>query len=253
MKIDKEPIISSEDKPYKRAEQPEQTLLSEFRNIFPEEKMIEIMKANLQERVLSKDLSSEFAAELLEDDLPDAISREKEFAQEIIRAFSRWSKEISPIVLWDIDDTMGKINLNQENMQFLFRPTFLPLLKFLKEKFPQIKNGVLSNRVNVLEQLQDEKQLKAIAPLIDKQYIYSCRNIEVSPDEAEKYETEAEQSELAVNQDYLSKRKIIDNLLKDGLLIKCIDDNDVAAIIGQDGVCVYLIMPNRVFCGKENG
>lgn len=244
MKIDKEPNIN--------AERSEQTLLAEFRNVFPEEKMIKIMKNNLQDRVLSKEISNKLAVEILEEDLSDAVNQEKKFTQEIISAFSRWSKEVSPIVLWDIDDTMGKVNLSQDNPEFMPRPTLLPLLKFLKEKFPHIKNGVLSNRVKVLEQLQDDKQLKSVAPFIDTQYIYSCRNIEVLPDEAEKYEAEGEKFELDVNPDYMSKRKIINSLLKDGLQIKCVDDNDVAIIMGQDGVCVYLMMPDGMFCGKKN-
>src|SRR3989344_6047935 len=50
----------------------------------------------------------EVLEEYLEEDLPRALERENKFAQAILDAYEVWSLEENVVVLWDIDDNIGK-------------------------------------------------------------------------------------------------------------------------------------------------
>ena len=122
-------------------------------------------------------------------DLSDRGSRleelEYKFADRVIEAYERWGREPNPVVLWDVDHTMGgdpsfAYGSNEfrerTGIRWGFRPCFLELINFLHEKFPNIRNGILSTRglENLRAQLQDPKELGAIQDVIDPAQVYSA-------------------------------------------------------------------------------
>ena len=106
---------------------------------------------------------------------------EYKFADRVIEAYRRWSSEHEAIVLWDVDYTMGAnpgslhSGGSVKEAKWGFRPAFLALIEFLDEKFPEIKNGILSTRsdANLREQLNSPSALGAIRAHIDQNHIYT--------------------------------------------------------------------------------
>ena len=110
---------------------------------------------------------------------------EFKFANRIIAAYVRWSKEANVVVLWDIDETIGADptydygnlgRVGSAEIRWGFRPCFLHLIEFLGGKFPDIKNGILSGRglFEIREQLDDPMRLAAAKKFFDPKHIYSA-------------------------------------------------------------------------------
>ena len=96
------------------------------------------------------------------------------FAQRVLDAMDRWQEEDSPIVLWDIDDTLGKNSITEGDvLEWNFRPTILPLLAYIKKVYPGITMGIMSNRIQVEASLLANGSLSPIAQYINTRSIHS--------------------------------------------------------------------------------
>ena len=186
-------------------------------------------------------------AHIIKEDLPNCAEKEKLFCRMIIEAFARWAKEEkSPVVLWDVDETMGKYRFVKDGTEWGFRPVIIPLFEFLKEKFPNITHGILSGRSEIQSQLDDSNRLLRISRFIDSGYIYSAEGKYVPSRVREEYEKNA--LDAGFFSVVVAKGEILRELRESGKNVKDIDDA-VAALQGADGVCVYEMSPNDYFCG----
>lgn len=183
---------------------------------------------------------SNISKEEIEEDIKESLEREVKFSEAVIKAYSRWYQEGEPVVLWDVDGTLGKYDLSYQEMPWEFRAGVKHLLPFLKEHFPGIRNGILSNREEVQKQFEDPKLLKSVKDFFDPKIMFSSRDIEY-PDvlEQEIFTSLGENPNI----DHMQKLTVLKNLKKEGLNVKSIDDNKVAKSMGDAGVCTYEMMP----------
>lgn len=173
----------------------------------------------------------------LEKDLSKNIENEVEFVKEVTKSYERWSSASDSIVLWDVDDTMGK-HTNFGESKWIFRPSLLPLMHFLQENFPQIKNGILSNRSQMSDQL-DMEPMNQVDFFLDRERLYSSRDVFISSDLHETLSNEVYSATGRYpNIDHEQKLTLIKELKSFGLNIKDIDDNRVAESLGENGLYV---------------
>ncbi len=192
---------------------------------------------------ISPDASWLTKEELLED-YKKALEKEKGFCKVVVAAYEKWSVEPEPLVLWDIDDTLGKYfpvvaEDGGEVLEWKLRPSLPFLLPYLRGNFPTIRNGLLSNRIDLNTQLEMPDQLGSIADFFDTSHLYSCRGQAPSP------VVKAHFREIGVYPDGDHERKltIVWNLRDRGLNVKVIDDNRVAKTLGEDGVFTFYVAP----------
>ncbi len=185
-----------------------------------------------------------------------ALSKEESFSRKIIEAFEKWESEGDVSVLWDIDYTIGAYRMGMKD-QWRLRASIVPLLEFLHEHFPQIKNGIITSRTvdDTKENFKDPKALAAVAPYFDAEEIYtSAGGIEKLPAalKTELLDTLKKSIEHDTTQfnPILDKYAILKELKESGHNVKTIDDNDVAAI--WDGVSVRKEIPSEPFTLKPN-
>lgn len=188
----------------------------------------------------------ELLQEILEEDLPKAVEREVQFVQAVVDAYQRWSQEDEVVVLWDIDETLGIYSLppDEHAMVWRFRPSVLSLMDYLQKTFPQVKNGLLSDRTHLQEQLEEAKYLGPIADFIDAEFLFSCRDVPVLPQERTALEEElAAIPGVIPSSDHLNKTYLLRGLKDRGVNVKVIDDNKVADTWGEAGLRTYHLMP----------
>jgi hypothetical protein len=178
------------------------------------------------------------------------VERERQFMKAVLDGFEKWSKEANNIVLWDVDDTLGKVlylgNDGNERVWYL-RPAMQILVPYLKEHYPNVKNGFITNRkkTGIPGDFEKYSDLFSEYPFFDFDLAYSVRDMEM---------THAQENEICdkfqpvtnrVNSDFAHKYQIVENLKLQNpdVHYRIIDDNAIAMIAGEDGVDVYYMMP----------
>lgn len=140
----------------------------------------------------------------------EKIDGEKYFFQEVLHGaevLAGDSEHTKSVILFDIDDTIGKPVFDREGnfSGTILRPTLLPLLENIKEKFPAMEIGFLTTRSKegVVSQLEDEHQLASLKKFISADRIYSVARQEVymSTDE----QSEFVQKSPIVNQEHVTE------------------------------------------------
>ncbi|MDP2632036.1 MAG: hypothetical protein Q8P30_04720 [Candidatus Uhrbacteria bacterium] len=210
------------------------------------------LESILKERVYK--YANKYNQEWLLENINNAVEKEKTFIKKVINAYMNWSKENDPVVLWDIDDTIGRL----QGERWGYRPSMPSILQFLKEKFPNIENGILSDRDHVAEQISDGK-LNQLQGLINFDHIHSTRSLDwtETTDEQDREQRkafkEAKKTGVMEELEYLSiggymKLKIVKDLKKQGVNAKSIDDYDLGKTLGGDAINVWAEMPKDEYC-----
>ncbi|MBP9759717.1 hypothetical protein KBD45_08550 [Candidatus Dojkabacteria bacterium] len=173
------------------------------------------------------------------DDLTEIVEREVDFVTNIINSYDRWSDEEAAIVLWDIDDTLGKVHSTKESSVWRFRPSMVELLDFLSTEYPNVKNGIISNRADVTNIFNPDGPLNEISKYFDKQLLISTRELKLEGNISAEIEQEVKAMNLPPpDTDCIAKFSILKTKRNEGLNIKIIDNNVVAKAWGVHGVYV---------------
>lgn len=179
-------------------------------------------------------------------DLNDVLESEVGFTRSVVDAYERWATEDNPIVLWDIDHTIGKYDLATEPPMWRFRPSIQFLLRFLQDEFPNVTNGILTDRTEIEAQLDDADLLQPLSMFFDRHHLYSSRGIELKLSEEEINDLDQEVYRSIGRYPvtgHKEKLVVLRRLTGDGLNVKSIDDNHVAESMGDNGVCVFECQP----------
>ena len=190
------------------------------------------------------------------DQLPLALEREKSFCTKIINAYQKWAdEEHVDAVLWDIDETMGSYFLQTKIPDWRFRASIVPLLQFLSEKFPHIKNGILSTRDEILVRqamIQDD-QLAPVSEYFDENMIYSSQGLfqKIKTKDSQngnKWHNEIKEISEKYGKDdvLLSKYSALKKLEAQGFKMKIIDDGEIATIVDKDGVTLGINVKDQI-------
>lgn len=125
----------------------------------------------------------------IDDEVNRTVEKEEKFTTNIIEAFEKIKKNSQEkIILFDIDETIGKIKaIDERQNKTVLRPSFELLLenyfnKYLEKK--ELKIGFLSSRSkdSICNQLDDINHLVSIKKYVDKDYIYSTRDVKTTDD-----------------------------------------------------------------------
>ena len=80
------------------------------------------------------------------------------------------------LIGWDVDDTMGDYRRDKNSKDyFIFRPEFESFMRFIKEKFPKINNGLLTARYEreVVESFEEGGHFYHMRDLFDENYRFA--------------------------------------------------------------------------------
>lgn len=177
--------------------------------------------------------------------LPDVRRVEQRFTDHLIEAFFRWDKEGNALVLWDLNVTIGDINEDLGPSTFGFRPSFLTLAAFLKSKFPDVKNGILSSWPSIASAFGSGKDLERAHAFFDQQHLYSAQaapdtqspsSMALIEEVARRLEEQGVPGEL----ERFRKEKIavLAQLRNEGLSPKVVDDDFYVLGLGSGAVCL---------------
>lgn len=173
---------------------------------------------------------------VLEEDLPEVLEKEIEFARRVLDAYERWSPEEDPIVLWDIDDTMGKYTMGPAR-KWHFRAAFGYVIEQIQERFPNVRNGIISDRKSLGE-------LSLPEGFLDEGLVFLTGNEEVPANQQPQVEEELfEMLDIWPDDAGVRKHLLIQKLLRQGLNVHTIDDNRTTSALGDRGLCTELLMP----------
>jgi len=213
----------------------------------PAEEFIAVISGQLETEITER--LSDPCLDLFDDEIAAytvrALEIEKTFCREVVSSYGRWALETSPLVLWDVDNTLGKhisvtaADPSKITYAWKFRPALVPLLTYLRERFPQVRNGLISNRAQLEEQLADPKYLAPVQSFFDATHLYSCSEVQPSQ-EVELY---FKALDVLPDGDHKKKLTILRNLQAAGVNVKVIDDNQVAKTLGEDGLYTYSLVP----------
>lgn len=211
------------------------------------EAFIQSITADIKREVLTRYRPADYLADdEIKIELEEALKKEVDFCRMVLDAYNRWSQEEDPVVLWDIDDNVGKSfatageSPNQIVYTWRFRACLMPLIDHLQAQYPNIKNGILSDRPELEKQLNDPKLLEALSTWVDHQHLYTSRTITPSDEITKFFEERDEYPDTG----QLQKLTIIRDLQQRGLNIKVVDDNQVAKTMEDDGVYTHYLMPD---------
>ncbi|MCR4311433.1 MAG: hypothetical protein NUV54_02600 [Candidatus Taylorbacteria bacterium] len=192
-----------------------------------------------------------------EEDLHEAIETELKFSRAVLTAYERWRGEKDSVVLWDIDDTLGKnqflVAIPECVSRWGFRASILLLFAFLREQAPEVKNGIVTDRLIAREQLTDPEQLGHVSSFFDSEQVYSSHGftedycLEHGGDVEEVLEERFRERGLMSTRSATDKALLLERLRSDGMNVKIIDDMSVAALEEKNGVWVYHCMPDSKF------
>ncbi len=209
----------------------------------------EFITANSE--LLSEGIRTNFSKSYFdEDDIQESLNRELKFMGVILASYELWAQEPNNVVLWDVDDTMGKAKFLNETStpEWFFRPSMQLLIPYISKRYPTIKNGIISNRrvdearygFDKYSELFDEY------PFFDPNYIFSCRD-----EPTDKAAAKAISQELfalypgRTSRDAEKKLLILRQLAatRHDIKWRVIDDMVEASAMGESGADVYYLMP----------
>lgn len=164
------------------------------------------------------DFYEDFYKEDIEDEFIDKSVIEKRINGEIsfyTRVLNSLKKsqlenpENKVIALFDIDETLVSAIGSNDGYNHIIRPSAVDLLKKIKEF--GIENGVLTTRSLEVFKQQLDNELKDLNSLVNSDYIFSSRGVDVPMIEEEKIKKD---NELFANGD-IEKIFYLNNLIKD--------------------------------------
>jgi hypothetical protein len=199
----------------------------------------------LGEWVEGKEMTVDFVVKEFLEKNQELSENERKFAEKVIRFYHGCSKD-NGIVLWDIDDTIGCIDYLM-SYEWRFRNSFYPLVDFLRAKFPNVKNGILSSRkpedISSIIELMDRVKFFETDLVFSSFKGYEGR---LSMDDDSLKDTDNKIVKLCrkisknISRPMRDKINIILFLQKTrGIVIGLIDDlHDVEEFLGNFGLCV---------------
>lgn len=194
--------------------------------------------------------------DMIEEDaktIENLINSEFLFSREVIKAFYRWAQEQNPLVLWDIDETIGAGISTSKGKFFTLRPSMLELLGFLKKNFPNVRQGILTNKTMPFNFSRmksrfiehDPEYAKHISEVVGKT-MQNLKPLEGLLDSAEFYSSEPETEHVTAA--FSEQHNHVNDLGK--ILVmnrlrnvyrqnpKLVDNENVATELGSDGLCL---------------
>ena len=192
--------------------------------------------------------------------IDEYLEREKEFMKRVLESYERWSRDDNNVVLWDVDETMGKVEfVNGSEYTWHFRPAMQLLIPYLSIRYPSIKNGILTTRSveHAMKGFDGYSDLLESFPFFDTSYIYSARDVDLEVDceiprnEREKREKVMQdqlrdRTDMDVFPAVVNKYKVMQRLDEEHpeTKFRIVDDCAIADIAGESGLCVYYMQPN---------
>ena len=144
------------------------------------------------------------------------IQGEISFYKSVLESLNKAKSENpnkTTVALFDIDDTLGTAQINEENgFDHILRPSVFELLSKIKEK--NIDIGFLTSRKGLEEQLENE--LKDLKSFINKEYLFSTRDLIVPPSEEDKMKDVLfEEMKSSFSSGDFNKMKFLNELISD--------------------------------------
>lgn len=178
------------------------------------------------------------------EDLANAIKKEREFVIGLLDKCTEWSKEKDPIVLFDIDDTIGKRSTTDGKWRF--RPSFLGVLQYAQENFQNLKFGLVSNRTETAQMIQNGGELSPLEKYVDANHIYRLVDCRIQLNSLDYDDTAKKVWGLLdghASHDEVRKYAMVNDLRESGLNVMLVDDCDAPRCFGANGFCVKQMMP----------
>lgn len=176
----------------------------------------------------------------------DQHFRENAFRRCVLARIEAWSTEQSPIVLWDIDDTLGKVVIGAGVAIWKTRPCVPELFQTLSERFPSIRHGILSDRLvpEITAMLGGQTplgdaSLLAVERLVDAELIFSANEALFSEDQCLKDRFEDLKRLFWAKTGIYRKLAILQRLRETEMNVHLIDDLPMAAEI--PGGCPFAL------------
>jgi len=143
-----------------------------------EEKVKNFFAEKIDEKVVER---MGYTPQEIEEKRRDAALREQTFVKELLSEVQDARKENPEgdmLILFDIDDTIGRPKENRETGKIdgtILRPSILELLRHIREQYPNTRFGIISTRGLLQEQLQDEKWLAPLKEFVDPNEVHSTK------------------------------------------------------------------------------
>jgi phosphoglycolate phosphatase-like HAD superfamily hydrolase len=203
--------------------------------------LTEERKGEINKRIHEALVSSgEFSDSELIEEQERVYKNETTFVHNVLRSYVQWSKDNQPLVLWDIDDTLGMCGL--ESGVFRKRSSIPELFEFLEKAYPKVQNGILTTRSeNGIAIFLSQSGMNKY---FETEHAYSTRGLEANIMGAvERYQV----ANYGFNQGAAEKFYIIERLRETGLNPKWIDDFvGPEEAMGKDGLCVHNCKPHEL-------
>lgn len=184
------------------------------------------------------------------EEVPQMVQRELEFCKRVISKFSQWSNETDPVVLWDLDETIGMQYKSPENngsYVWRLRPGFKSLAEYLKETYPNIENGILTSaHRSYMDEIAGSPELNGF--FTDSEVLRIALPNEPMPQRevdalSEKVRISTGNQGIRLNEQSARKYETLCGLSKRGYNVKHIDDWDSALAMGENGLYVRDVRP----------
>ena len=202
-------------------------------------------------------IKKNIAKEIKTKEKREAAERiEKSFVEKIVSAYAVYAQEKDPVVLWDLDDTLGSYVVTSDRTIWKTRPSFNELGNFLRDHFPQVKNGILSDRpltvqkhclglpLDEIEQQNDlgiyaqrAGELHGIVHFFDQDSLFTSDQNMVG-EQLEGLFSEVQATYKGLSSGAYYKVTVLENLKHQGKNIKMIDDLNYIPSAFKEGVCV---------------
>jgi len=109
------------------------------------------------------------------------LNNEVGFVRAVVEFYERLKTTANPVVLWDVDDTLGCTVRVQssEPRKWRFRLSAQPLFSFLMEQYPDVQNGILTSRgYKILPLRMDHLDvLSCLDQVFNGELIFSARDL----------------------------------------------------------------------------
>lgn len=215
------------------------------------ESSTELLTATVAAVIVKIDsIKKHFMEEVGEEGISKYVEREKEFMRAVLEAYANWSKEEGNIVLWDVDDTLGRaVFLSENSYEWYFRPGMQLLMPFLKSKYPDIQNGILTSGNEGMKTYYFLKYSDLLnnTQFFNPNMFYSTQDVEISNEE--ELLAELDEIDIRSNLGTAYKYVILQELKRKNpdTHYRIIDDNAISAVVKEDGLDVYELMPSVLY------